>query len=325
MGRSAGRRLRSINPFDGSLIGELEVSTAPQIAEMMERCRAAARKWRRIPVEERVEALSPLRELLLRRSEEICELVSREVGEPISETPVTEIHPALESISYYSEIAPALLADRKVEYRGRLKSGKAGLNRYEPVGVVAIISSWVFPFSIPFTQIIPALVAGNGVIFKPSEHAPLIGAMIVDMLKEALPEDLVCLAVGDGEVGRQIIRAGPDRVVFTGRRETGRRVMIEAAERLLPLTLCLSGKGTAIVLEDADLDRAAAGITYGAFLNSGQACGRIEKVYVAESLFDPFVERISEIVGGLKTGDPLDPDTEIGPQTTDEGIERCVR
>lgn len=326
MGQSTGEKLFSFNPFNGELMGELPICGGREIEECIAKAERAFREWRLVPLEQRAKQILALRDIILERAEEICELVTGETGEPISETILTEIYPSLESLSYYAEITPRVLADAHVEYRNRLKSRKVGLNRFEPVGIIGIISSWVFPFSIPISQIVPALIAGNAVILKPSEYASVVGMKIKELFEEIdIPDGLVSVVTGDGRTGEALVRSDVNKIVLVGTTQTGRVVMRQAAEKLHPVTLFLSSKGTALVMEDANLDRAVKGILYGAFLNSGQACGRIERVYVERRIYEDFIVRLALMIKSLRMGNPMDPDVEIGPQTTPKGIERLQR
>jgi succinate-semialdehyde dehydrogenase/glutarate-semialdehyde dehydrogenase len=192
---------------------------------------------------------------------------------------------------------------------------------FEPVGAVAIVSPWNFPFSIPFTQAATAIAAGNAAVVKPAELTPLSGAWVEEVFRRAgAPGGLVRVVQGTGEVvGDALVRSrGIARVVFTGSGEVGRTVAVCAAKRLCPVTLELGGKDPMLVLADADLDRAVEGALWGSFSNCGQICSGVERIYVEGDLFDPFVSRLSDRAGGLTVGNGSDPGVELGPLITEE-------
>jgi succinate-semialdehyde dehydrogenase/glutarate-semialdehyde dehydrogenase len=192
---------------------------------------------------------------------------------------------------------------------------KRGWLLYEPLGVVAVISPWNFPFGIPFTQAAFAVAAGNAVVVKPSELTPLSGAW----LERLFPDGIVRVVQGAGEVGEALVRApGTAKVVFTGSGETGRRVASLAGERLRPVTLELGGKDPMLVFDDADLDRAVAGALWGAFANCGQVCSGVERVYVARPLHEAFVEELARRARALRIGRGDDLQTELGPLISEE-------
>jgi len=177
---------------------------------------------------------------------------------------------------------------------------------------VGAITPWNYPFILVMDCVTPALFAGNGVVVKPSEVTPLTALLVPRLLEEAgLPGGLVQVVPGDGATGRALVQAGVDRIAFTGSTATGRKVMEAAASTLTPVTLELGGKDAAIVLEDADLERAARGIVFGAFFNAGQTCISVERVYVVRSVYQPFVERVTELARALRVGSGENAD--VGP------------
>ena len=182
-------------------------------------------------------------------------------------------------------------------------SHKQAVRTYEPLGVVGVISPWNYPFILAMTPIITALFAGNSVVLKPSEVTPLVGRVIGDLFADVGGHpDLVQVVTGGGATGEALVRSGVDKICFTGSVRTGKRVMAAAADTLTPVLLELGGKDPMIVCADADLDRAAAGAVWGAFQNSGQTCMSVERVYVDEAVFEPFVDRVVARTQAIRQG-----------------------
>src|SRR5437764_11376517 len=189
--------------------------------------------------------------------------------------------------------------------------------RLYPRGVIGIISPWNYPFSIPTGDAVAALMAGNGVVVKPSEFTPIILEKTRTLLEEAgLPRGLFGVVQGKGDVGAELIRSGVNMIIFTGSVATGRKVNVAAAEQMIPCVRELGGKDPAIVLPDADLDSAAKKIAWGAFANSGQTCASVERVYVHESVAKSFTDKVAELARPLRQGEPNPPAEDAGPVTT---------
>src|SRR6185369_7724024 len=198
---------------------------------------------------------------------------------------------------------------------------RASYVHYVPRGVVGIIAPWNFPFSIPMGEVVMALLAGNGVVLKPSEMTPLIAMKAKELFDASgLPADLLQVVTGRGETGAALIDAGIDYCVFTGSTATGRRVAAACGERLIPVTLELGGKAPAIICADADLARTARALAWGAFANSGQVCVSVERVYAHESVYDELVSKVVDVVRGLRQGDPSRGEVDVGAMTWDKQL-----
>jgi succinate-semialdehyde dehydrogenase/glutarate-semialdehyde dehydrogenase len=184
----------------------------------------------------------------------------------------------------------------------------------EPHGVIGIISPWNYPFSIPATETLAALVAGNAVVLKPSELTPLIALELASLLHASgVPEDVFQVLIGDGAAGASLLRAPIGKLVFTGSVATGKRIAAAAAGRLLPVVLELGGKDPMIVLDDADIDVASSAAIWGAFVNTGQTCLSVERCYVHRALYERFVKACMDKAGSLTMGNGMDPKTDVGP------------
>jgi succinate-semialdehyde dehydrogenase/glutarate-semialdehyde dehydrogenase len=214
---------------------------------------------------------------------------------------------------YFATSAERLLRPRRIPLGQYELIGRRSRIIYKPVGTVGIISPWNFPLSIPLGEIAMALMAGNSVVLKPSELTPLIALRIEEIFREAaLPANVLKVATGDGAAGAALVRAGVDKVMFTGSVATGKRVAAMAAETLTPVVLELGGKDPMIVLEDANVEITAHAAAWGAFANSGQACASVERCYVHESVAEEFTRRIVHITKNLRQGNGRDANTGPG-------------
>lgn len=310
-------RTRSLNPATGEVLQEIPFATPEQVRMAFERAAAAQKLWGERPATERAKHLLSLRETLVNRADDFIQVLSEENGKPRFEVLSSEILAALELLTFYAKKTPQILADQPIPLR-LMKHRKSYLQRW-PLGVVAVIAPWNYPFFLPFGEIVMALAAGNAVVFKPSEAATRVGLKIQELLDEAgIPEGLVQTLPGDGTVGAEIIRNRPAKIFFTGSVRTGKKIQAAAAENLIPVSLELGGKDAMIVLSDADLDFATSAALWGGFTNSGQACASVERLLVHESIASEFEKRLVEKVAALRAG-PSTSDTgnDLGPVTYD--------
>ncbi len=307
----AGRRIVSYAPASGEVLGEAPIRTAEEVREAMARARAAQAIWAELPVEARCERVLDLRDAIVDRSGELVDLLSRECGKPRNEALVHEVLVVVDLASYFAKRAPRILAPREIDLH--LFRHRKSYVHYAPRGVVGIISPWNFPFVIPIGDTIAALIAGNGVVLKPSEVTPLIALKFKEIYDASgMPRDLFQVVTGDGPTGAALIDAQPDKLVFTGAVATGKRVAAACGERLIPCTMELGGKAAAIVCEDADIERSAQAIVFGGFANSGQVCISVERVYAHRTVYAPLVERITELTRALRQGDPATSEVDVG-------------
>lgn len=308
------------NPADGTELARVPMDTQASVQEAVARARKASAAWGALSYRERGALLSRVRDRFLERAQQIAEILHKENGKPQVEAYMAEVIPNLDLFDYHIANDAKLLADEPVKLSPLNYPGKKGVIQHVPLGVIGLISPWNYPVSIPLRTLIPALMTGNAVVFKPSEYAALSGQAIFDLFDGILPKDVLVLVQGAGNVGAAIIEAGVDRIIFTGSVATGRKVGVAAAERLIPASLELGGKDAAIVLEDADLDRAANGVVWGAFANAGQNCAAVERVYVVEKVAEPFLQRVVEKTKKLRlTCDG--PEAEVGPLINERQLE----
>jgi acyl-CoA reductase-like NAD-dependent aldehyde dehydrogenase len=318
--------VESIDPSTNETIARFECADFADMPAIFGRARAAQREWAVQPIRERSAALRRLRDAIFDSREEIADVISRETGKPRVEAVFAEIILALDTADFLARRGPQWLRPERVPHHNIAVKTKSGWLEYEPLGVVAIISPWNYPFAIPMAQVIPALAAGNAVILKPSELTPATGALVGEIAARAkLPENLVQIVQGGGEVGSALIDAAPDKVFFTGSVETGRKIAEACATKLIPSVLELGGKDAMIVLADADLEIASSAAVWGSFMNCGQACLSVERVYVEQSIAAQFTGLCVVKAKKLRLGPPSDPDAEIGPMIRARQVERVER
>jgi succinate-semialdehyde dehydrogenase/glutarate-semialdehyde dehydrogenase len=285
--------LHVVNPATLEQVGTVEATPPGAVPGLVAEARAAHEAWRFTP-----DYFVAVADRVLDRAEAIADVVVAETGKPRVEAYTTELFPALDALVWLARNARTVLAPERVRYPQPYLWRKRAWILHEPLGVVAVISPWNFPFAIPFTQVAYALAAGNGVVVKPSELTPLSGALVGELFADAP----VRVAQGDGAVGAALVEADVDKVLFTGSADVGRVVAAAAGERLTPVTLELGGKDPMLVLDDADLGRAVDGALWASFFNAGQVCSGVERIYVEGALYEPFVEELARRARDVETG-----------------------
>jgi acyl-CoA reductase-like NAD-dependent aldehyde dehydrogenase len=309
------RTLEVEDPARGTTIGTVEVLDARAVQALATRARMAQVGWAAAGFAARAAVLKDARRWLVVNSERMCATICGETGKTYEDAQV-EISVAVESLRFWAAHAERYLADEKVSARTPLTLGKRVTVRYVPVGLVGVIGPWNYPLVNAFCDCVPALMAGNAAILKPSEVTPLTALLTAEMLEAAgLPAGVFAVATGDGETGAAVGDAA-DAVMFTGSTRTGRAVMERAARTLTPVSLELGGKDPMIVCADADLDRAANAAAYYGLFNAGQVCISVERVYVEDAVHDAFVRKLVDVVAGLRQGGSSGPGTvEVGAIT----------
>ncbi|MGA8538931.1 MAG: aldehyde dehydrogenase family protein [Terriglobales bacterium] len=307
-------RIASVNPATGEVLGELDSAGPTEVRAAAARGRAAQAEWNACGIGNRVHVLRRFQQILLARKADIARRITQEAGKPQVEALLTEVLVVLDTARFLIDNAFAILREEKLPHGNPVMKTKSGRILHEPYGVIGIISPWNYPFSVPATETLAALVAGNAVVLKPSELTPLIAFELQAMLREAgVPDDIFQVLPGEGATGAALVGSEIDKLVFTGSAGTGRRIAQIAADRLLPVVLELGGKDPMIVLEDADVDVASSGAVWGAFVNAGQTCLSVERCYVHQSLYPAFLDACSEKAHKLRVGNGMDAATEIGP------------
>src|SRR5215212_8811723 len=312
--------MRVINPATGENIEEIPISSRDEVDVAVERARDGFREWQGFAGLDRAEVLHEISARMRDHADELAEVMTLEGGKPFIENR-DEVTWTAACFDYYGEIA----RDSVGYLPAPIEPQQLALVVKEPVGTVACIVPWNYPLLLAAWKVAPALAAGNAVLLKPSEDTPLATRRLAELMHE-LPEGLLQVLYGAGEVGSMLVRhPGVDMVAFTGSQETGRKVGIAAAERLIPANLELGGKDPFIICDDVDVEVAAQGAVWAACLNAGQVCTSSERFYVEKGIADDFLEASREFVESLNIGDPMDRSTDIGPMINASGREKVER
>ncbi|HUR69339.1 MAG TPA: aldehyde dehydrogenase family protein [Candidatus Thermoplasmatota archaeon] len=297
------------NPATGERIARIDADTRNDVARKARATRAAQPSWQEIGLAARSEILRTLGQQLRGRKEDLARTLTTEVGKPITQSR-RELDGTLTRLDHFLADSAAAAAESVVYEDGSMKE----LVEREPLGVIANISAWNYPYFVGSNVFLPALLMGNAVLYKPSEYATLTGLAIAEMMHAAgVPPDVFAPVVGGGDVGASLLAEDIDAVFFTGSNATGRRIAAAAGERMIRAQLELGGKDPAYVADDVDVGAAAASLADGAFYNAGQSCCSVERIYVHERIHDAFVDAFLAEVKTFQVGDPMDERTYIGP------------
>jgi succinate-semialdehyde dehydrogenase/glutarate-semialdehyde dehydrogenase len=310
--------LKSYDPATGEVVGEVPLTPAADIPDAVARARAAQPAWDALGLERRADLLKKTQALFQERTQQHGGLITREMGKPIREG-VSEAKSLAWGLDReLDEIVEALKPEAVSD--GRAKSTVY----HDPLGVVGAITPWNFPMSMPSWMIIPALAAGNTVVFKPSEETPLCGQAYADVLNEVLPDDVLIVVHGADEQGKAIVASDVDMIAFTGSREAGKHILREASGTLKRVVLELGGKDPLIVLDDANLEEAAKFAAANSFRNAGQVCISTERIFVLESVADEFEKALAGIASAMKVGAGIE-GSDVGPMVNARQRDHVLR
>ncbi|WP_017299843.1 aldehyde dehydrogenase family protein [Nodosilinea nodulosa] len=309
--------LSIINPATEALIQEIPADDGAAVAEKYARARRAQPGWAALPLGDRVKSILRFRELLVEQVDTLAALLTSETGKPITQAR-NEILAVPVRIDFFVENAAKVLAPERVYSEPAAALPGMGMLEevigYDPLGVVANISAWNYPYFVGGNVFIPALLMGNAVLYKPSELAALTGDAIASLLHESgIPQDIFIPVVGAGLTGAALLEQPIDGIFFTGSYATGQKIAVAAAPKLIRTQLELGGKDPAYVGAAANVAVAAAGLADGAFYNNGQSCCAVERIYVHTDVYEEFLDVFMETVEGFNLGDPTDPATYLGP------------
>jgi acyl-CoA reductase-like NAD-dependent aldehyde dehydrogenase len=319
-------KLASVNPATGELLRELESARDNEVQQAVARARAVQPAWFELGARQRIARLKRFQQLLQQRKSAVAQLITREAGKPYVEALTTEVVVVLDAVRFLIENAYSILRVEPVRHGNLAMKPKLGRLLREPYGVIGIISPWNYPFSIPATQSLAALVAGNAVIVKPSELTSLVALELAELVHAAgIPQHAFQVLVGNGATGKAVTDSQIDKLVFTGSAATGRVIAERAAHRFLPLILELGGKDPMVVLKDADIDLASSGAVWGAFVNAGQACLSVERCYVQREILPSFVAASVHKTEQLCIGNGMDPETDVGPMIHERQLQIVER
>ena len=305
--------MKIFNPASGALLADVPEDGAFAVRKKYERARAAQPRWAATPIRKRVAAMRAFRDRLIAKQDALARPLTQELGKPIRQSR-TELNGLTKRLDFFISEASGVLRDEKVHADAEQKLEER--ISHEPLGVIANISAWNYPYFVGSNVFVPALLAGNAVLYKPSEFATLTGRHIAAALHEAgVPADVFIAVTGAKAAGVALLRQPVDGVFFTGSYATGAKIGALAGRRLIKVQLELGGKDPVYVCEDVDVKLAAASIADGAFYNTGQSCCSVERIYVHETIHDAFVAAFLAEVKAYKIGDPMDETTYIGPIT----------
>ena len=316
----SGRRIELFEPATGEAFARVACAGLDDIDRAVESAARSSALWRGTPFEERGRNLRRLAELIYEQARAISGLIAREQGKPYIEALTLEVLPALDHLKFIIRHAEQYHAGLAVEPRHPFYAHKRAHYLYYPIGVVAIVTPSPMPFAVPLIQVAAALAMGNAVVLKPSEKTPLSGLRVGELcMKAGFPAGLVNVIPALSEDTLHLVtQARIDKVFVTGSLEAGQHVMAAAGCAPLPVVLSLGGNHATVVAGDADVDRAARGVVWGALANAGQNCGSVERVYVEECVASRFLERVLDEVKQIKMGNPLASGVDMGPLLNEE-------
>ncbi|MCB9060794.1 MAG: aldehyde dehydrogenase family protein [Halobacteriovoraceae bacterium] len=304
--------MKIINPANHEIISEVKEDTLESVKKKYEILQTGQKAWANHPIGARLEIIKRFSKLLDEHADELAEELCREVGKPINEAR-GEINGAIVKIEFFLNESAEILKPSIVHKASNTQE----VIDYSPLGTIANISAWNYPYLVGINIFIPALICGNAVLYKPSEFSTLVGQSIERLLHRAgVPKNVFLAVYGDGKVGRMLCDLPLDGYFFTGSYETGKKIAETVAHKLVPVGLELGGKDPLYVTDQlSDIKQTAESVVEGAFYNNGQSCCSVERVYVHEKIYDEFVDYFVEVVKKLKVGNPLDSTTQMGAIT----------
>jgi succinate-semialdehyde dehydrogenase / glutarate-semialdehyde dehydrogenase len=299
----------SINPANGEKIGETPETSVIEMNEIIKHARVSFKTWRRTSFEKRAKYLFKVIDLLIENKEKIAQLTTKEMGKPIQESR-EDVDYEIEFIDYYAKNAQRILGEKIIREDDRAFYKIV----YEPWGVVASIAPWNFPITMASSGISAQIMAGNCVIFKPSEYTTLSQKAFVDLFNQTgLPKGVLQCVIGGGDMGAKLIDSSIDFVWFTGSTKVGQEIYRKCAEKFIKCDLELGGSSPAIVFADCNFDATVETVFMARFFNCGQVCSSIKRLFVEKSIYDQFVEALKNRMKKVEIGDPMDPKNNMGP------------
>jgi succinate-semialdehyde dehydrogenase/glutarate-semialdehyde dehydrogenase len=310
-------------PMAGILPGRSLAETPEGLRRLVEKARAAQVAWADTPLRHRVRAIRRVRDYLVVHADRLAATINHDNGKTRVDALASEIIPAAMAASYYARRARSFLKPRRILPSNLFFANKWSQIRPVPWGVVGIISPWNYPFSIPFSEVVMGLLAGNAVVLKVASQTQLVGRALEECFRSAgLPDGVFSYVDMPGRlVGDAMFEAGINKLFFTGSVSVGKQLMAKAAETLTPVCLELGGNDAMLVCPDADLQRAAAGAAWAGFQNCGQSCGGVERIYVHEAVYQPFLDLLAEKVRALRIGVDVNHQVDLGAMTTRQQME----
>jgi acyl-CoA reductase-like NAD-dependent aldehyde dehydrogenase len=309
--------MKIINPFDETLVQEVSEDTSTTIGDKYAKVKQGQASWASLPLANRIACFERFNELLEEEKDKLAHDLTREMGKPLWQS-YNEINGARSRIAFFIKNSEKYLADEWIEADASTREKIT----YEPLGVIANISAWNYPFLVGVNVFVPALIGGNAVLYKPSEYATLTGLNIQRLLyKSGISTDAFEIVIGGAEVGQALLDLPLNGYFFTGSYKTGQHIANQTSKKLVNVQLELGGKDPLYVMEDIeDIQSVAEAALEGAMYNNGQSCCAVERIYVHEDIYDAFVKSFTEAAKKMKIGDPLTEGIEIGPLSRKEQI-----
>lgn len=317
-----GAKMESFHKATGELIGNHPLNSVEDVYDVIKKARTAQEEWGGFSVSKRASIIKKLSTYISKNCDELAKIISDDNGKTRVDAILSEVFPCAAAAGYYSKKSKSFLKDRFIIPGNILMANKISKIVRVPFGVVGIISPWNYPFAIPFSEIVMALLAGNTVVLKAASETQMIGHAIKEAFESiGLPENVFNYVNIPGRVaGDAFLDGGVDKLFFTGSVPVGKYLMGKAAETLTPVSLELGGNDAMIVCEDADVQRAAEGAIWAGFQNAGQSCGGVERVYVHERIYDDFMAALNAGTKALRVGCDTDFNVDIGVMTTEKQV-----
>lgn len=292
----------SINPANKKEIARYPRNSKEDVVNSIKKCKAAAKLWRATSIKERIKAIKNVQKYLLQNYYEIAKAISDDNGKLLIDSFVAEVFPAIMAINYYTKYAKKWLKPKALKGNSILTFNKKSYEIYYPYGVIGIISPWNYPFSIPFSEVVMALLAGNGVVLKLATETQHVGHILYRAFESAkLPDGLFAYLNSNGpDTLDGFLEGSVDKIFFTGSVETGLKIQQEAAKKLIPTVLELGGNDAAIVLKDCDINKTIWGIIWAGYTNSGQSCGGVQRILVDKYIYNQFCEKMKDKITDLR-------------------------
>jgi succinate-semialdehyde dehydrogenase / glutarate-semialdehyde dehydrogenase len=299
------------NPSSGEVVEKIKISSPGEVASAVKLARKASKTWSETSLKNRITALKKIERNMVKDADFISKTISNEMGKTIKG--------ALREIQYTLQALDKNIELSEKAFKTEVFKDKKLVSEIQrvPIGVVVVITPWNYPLDIPLSLIIPALLAGNSVVFKPSEYSPMTGKVIFEIFNKQLPKGVINLVQGAEEVGEILLQSDIDMVTFVGSREVGKRIMAECSKKLNRLILELGGKDPMIVLKDADLKKAAEFAVYASVKNCGQICSSVERIYVEDKVASEFEKLVLTEIKKVKVGNIYD-DVNFGPMANEQ-------
>ncbi len=309
--------MQIINPATEEIIQEVSEDNVDSIAEKFETLKVGQPLWAEVPLAKRIHCIESFYALLEAEKEALAETLTKEVGKPIQQS-YNELNGARKRLEYFIKHSAKWLAEEWITEEDATREKIV----YEPLGIIANISAWNYPFLVGVNVFVPALIGGNAVLYKPSEYATLTGLHIQRLLyRSGIPENVFQIVIGKGPAGQALLELPLNGYFFTGSYRTGKYIAEQTASKLVPVQLELGGKDPLYVMDDVeDIDSVAAAALEGVVYNNGQSCCAVERIYVQEKVYDRFIETFVTNAKKLVLGNPIEKNTEIGPLSRKEQI-----